>query len=442
MRELSKYFALLLLLGAANNPPKYGLGATSARTEVYNNIPSAAGAPVTRAAAVDLSSFMPRPGNQGAQSSCVGWALAYAARSFIEGQVKRGSWHLDNDQGTFSPSFLYNQIQTAQTGSCDGKTGLSIAAALQFMADEGAVTLSQFPYTPDCKTLPSRALMAEGQQYKITRFEVIGAQGAVPLSKVIDQLEAGHPVIAGIDVEEAFMSYGGGILQTYAGPQENGHAVVIVGFNRDEQYIKILNSWGPEWGELGYVRIAFNTAQALLKEAYVITDVAATRSRQGQPFHGVQPSQSRIVPSPIENPVLSASYRAMFDAVAEGDLASVKRAIGSGLRGDVRAGYKTGMDLAIGHGRLDILNAFIEAGGDVNVGIDVYGNLLNMAGSSGTERDYGLAMFKRLLAAGAKVNILDSHGYSLLCSTARGDEVYNLLIARGGRCISPEARFG
>lgn len=36
------------------------------------------------------------------------------------------------------------------------------------------------------------------------------------------------------------------------------HAVLLVGYNETEEYFKAKNSWGPDWGEDGYFRIAFN----------------------------------------------------------------------------------------------------------------------------------------------------------------------------------------
>jgi hypothetical protein len=57
---------------------------------------------------VDLSPNFPNPGSQGAQSSCVGWAVAYALKSFQE-KMEIG-WPLNTAENIFSPAFVYNQI--------------------------------------------------------------------------------------------------------------------------------------------------------------------------------------------------------------------------------------------------------------------------------------------------------------------------------------------
>ena len=33
------------------------------------------------------------------------------------------------------------------------------------------------------------------------------------------------------------------------------HAVLAVGYNEEEGYFKVKNSWGTGWGELGYFKI-------------------------------------------------------------------------------------------------------------------------------------------------------------------------------------------
>jgi hypothetical protein len=48
--------------------------------------------------------------------------------------------------------------------------------------------------------------------------------------------------------------YNGGFLP-WAG---NAHAVLVVGYNDDQQCFKVKNSWGEGWGENGYFRIAYD----------------------------------------------------------------------------------------------------------------------------------------------------------------------------------------
>jgi hypothetical protein len=54
-------------------------------------------------------------------------------------------------------------------------------------------------------------------------------------------------------------AYRGGIYQYKDGePHEGGHYVLIVGYNDIDQYFIVKNSWGSNWGESGYFRIAYS----------------------------------------------------------------------------------------------------------------------------------------------------------------------------------------
>ncbi len=55
--------------------------------------------------------------------------------------------------------------------------------------------------------------------------------------------------------------YQGGVYNYEGGEIDwlkNGHAVLLVGYNDAEQSFKVKNSWGEDWGENGYFRIAYD----------------------------------------------------------------------------------------------------------------------------------------------------------------------------------------
>jgi len=57
------------------------------------------------------------------------------------------------------------------------------------------------------------------------------------------------------------MSYKTGIYVHTTGSRQGGHAIKVVGYGKDKasglSYWICANSWGPNWGESGYFRIAY-----------------------------------------------------------------------------------------------------------------------------------------------------------------------------------------
>lgn len=67
------------------------------------------------------------------------------------------------------------------------------------------------------------------------------------------------PVETGFMVYEDFMHHTGGIYRHRYGNLIGGHAVKIVGWGNENgtDYWIVQNSWGPNWAENGFFRIAF-----------------------------------------------------------------------------------------------------------------------------------------------------------------------------------------
>jgi len=62
------------------------------------------------------------------------------------------------------------------------------------------------------------------------------------------------PVSIAIEADQtAFQYYNGGIISSGCGANTD-HGVLAVGYGNGYWIVK--NSWGPNWGEKGYVRIA------------------------------------------------------------------------------------------------------------------------------------------------------------------------------------------
>ena len=72
------------------------------------------------------------------------------------------------------------------------------------------------------------------------------------------------PVAANIHVTDNFISYSSGIFydENCHKDRLTNHVVAVVGYgtySEGQDYWIIRNSWGPQWGENGYMRLARNT---------------------------------------------------------------------------------------------------------------------------------------------------------------------------------------
>ncbi|MEL7040168.1 MAG: C1 family peptidase [Pseudomonadota bacterium] len=215
---------------------------------------------------IDLSSNMPRPGNQGRQNSCVGWAVAYALKSYQE-QLEEG-WPLNprgqpDDRRIFSPSFIYNQINNG------ADAGSHFVDAFNVLSSQGAAPLSAMPYGDYRAPIPEAA-RSIAKRYRIDTWRRVNTQDTRELKA---QLNANYPVIIGAIVDDGFAQLGRDeIWRNQIGREQSGHAMVIVGYDDGKQAFKLINSWGTNWGTDGYGWISYQHFPRVVREAYVAKD--------------------------------------------------------------------------------------------------------------------------------------------------------------------------
>ncbi|MBN2006371.1 MAG: protease inhibitor I42 family protein [Anaerolineae bacterium] len=129
----------------------------------------------------------------------------------------------------------------------------------------GAVYEIDFPYTAtDSSCNPPHT-----HHEKITNWEYVGSSSGVPATADIKQAIYDYgPVAAAVCVGDAFQDYDGGIFSTNECSTVN-HAILLVGWNDTGGYWILRNSWGPNWGESGYMRIAYGTSRVGYAATYV-----------------------------------------------------------------------------------------------------------------------------------------------------------------------------
>ncbi|MGB0892635.1 MAG: C1 family peptidase [Flavobacteriaceae bacterium] len=222
-----------------------------------------------------IKAYAPTPGNQGRQPSCVGWASGYGART-IANAVRNG-WRNNTskiNQNTFSPSFVYNLIKFKGDNNC--KRGSYIADAMRLMNKFGILALKDFSYSQtDCVKNPSSYGLQKAKNNTILTYERL-AKWDNPynlVGKVKKAIANKNPVVIGMQVSSTFYKAKGawsGVHNTKPG----GHAMVVVGYD-DDKYggaFELLNSWGTNWGNSGYIWVRYADFKKNTKTAYVLID--------------------------------------------------------------------------------------------------------------------------------------------------------------------------
>lgn len=214
---------------------------------------------------VDLSPDFPIPGNQGAQNSCVPWAVGYSLKTYQEG-IEIG-WSLNAVSHLFSPAYIYNQLNGGQD------KGTLIHEALDFVINHGVATLDMMPYSDqDFLSQPNAEAIAQAGNYKALQRKIVSS-----IADIKGALVNRRPVVVGLKVYDSFFYLNGpdAVYNTQDIDTNEIHTNVIVGYN-DAQFgtgaFKLINSWGTRWGDKGYYWLPYDFAAKVIGQAYVLED--------------------------------------------------------------------------------------------------------------------------------------------------------------------------
>ncbi|QNM86220.1 DUF4384 domain-containing protein [Polaribacter pectinis] len=220
-----------------------------------------------------LKGYTPTPKSQGPQGSCVGWATGYGART-IANAIKNG-WQNNRakiDQNTFSPSYIYNQIRL--TNDCKGAY---IEKAMNLMATDGSVKMSDFPYDyRSCVKSPSSVTRSKAKNHKILSFERLdkwtNSYNATLVVKVKKALVNKNPVVIGLYNYNSLKTDQNFVWIPNSGT--NGHAMVVVGYDNNKAggSFEIMNSHGYGFANKGFFWIKYDDFIRQVKTLYVLVD--------------------------------------------------------------------------------------------------------------------------------------------------------------------------
>jgi hypothetical protein len=246
--------------GFISTPPSV----LSALPEVYPPFPGRA-----LRSEEDLSKRFPPAGSQAPQNACSGWVVGYALKSYHESVEEGWStwsfWTGANLNNTFSPAYVYNQIN----GGVD--EGAMLPVCLALVKTSGVCRWPRMPFDPaDFTRQPSEIAHRDAQKYRIDFF------GYVPpdnLDAIKGFLAGGFPLVVGMMSDPDFEALKkDDVWSTYDPGQGELHAVMVVGYDDRKKAFKVFNSWGNDWGRKGFGWVAYDLWPDVVLEVFAVKD--------------------------------------------------------------------------------------------------------------------------------------------------------------------------
>ncbi len=156
-------------------------------------------------------------------------------------------------------------------GSCDGGW---YGGVFDYFIAKGARTESNTEKDTKYVGKQGSCSSSSKTKYTITKWGYIKRDAGIPTVKEMKEAIAKYGAIAAtVKVTPAFQAYKSGIFDEHAsvsGPNDVNHAITIVGWDDTKKAYLVKNSWGPQWGEKGYIWVEYGSNNIGYGAAWII----------------------------------------------------------------------------------------------------------------------------------------------------------------------------
>lgn len=230
------------------------------------------------------------PRNQGGQGSCAAFTVGATATLVRQHYARIGMPAamppINTDEYWASTAWLYTRMVARNAmPMCNG--GTTITAGLDLLATTGAATWMEQPYRSGamptlCEAIDETTARSP-HVFRIGSYARVTGTGMAYRNRVRESLAAGLPVAFGAQLPNGFMEWrrstaGVNVTDVFRGSGMctnsghcGGHGMVITGYDDAKGAYRVLNSWGTDWGDRGYIWWDYAALEGLMDlQTYVV----------------------------------------------------------------------------------------------------------------------------------------------------------------------------
>lgn len=225
---------------------------------------------------ISYRAFTPPILDQGQAATCVGYAVAYGLLT-TQQNVLMG---ITNENMKYframDPNFVYALIKSYDDSWCE--EGSSMYDAIGVLINSGCKPMFFEPWL-ECNstTAISKFAMLAASNYSVNDAFLLDTGRT---DKIVEQMKSAlndrRLVAIGVQLTESFKSgttvQYGSWLPSGNEPLNGAHAMVIIGYddNKNGGSFEVMNSWGANFGDNGFVWIKYADAKKYIEQAYVL----------------------------------------------------------------------------------------------------------------------------------------------------------------------------
>lgn len=230
----------------------------------YEEIPSA----------VSLKKYAPIPGNQNPYGTCTAWSSTYGARTIMESIALNRTDKKQTTKNVFSPLYTYKSLSNDST--C--RTGLHLSDVISFLTYNGVPKrLEQESYSNFANY--SLSNYSNKDKYSIADYNRLfdaSHSNFYKIQAIKKSIAEKRPVVIGMRIFSSFIDPGKmwSVDDDGTDKEKEAHAMVIVGYD-DMKFggsFEVMNSWGVDWADGGFVWIPYNDLATYVFEAYELIE--------------------------------------------------------------------------------------------------------------------------------------------------------------------------